>query len=112
MNDESTEPRARTVLRGMIDAFDKGDSDAYWGCFSLLLKIHDEMLGRQMTDEGRAVESSSLASVLGSVNPLQSLTDEEYDVAVALDMDAVRSLRTPVHPKYLRDENTGKTHLY
>lgn len=38
------EPRARTLLRSMIAALDRGDSDTYWMVWGQLLAVHAEMM--------------------------------------------------------------------
>jgi hypothetical protein len=38
------EPRARTLLRSMIAALDRGDSDTYWKCLEMLNTLHLEMM--------------------------------------------------------------------
>lgn len=40
---EQHEPRTRTLLRSMLDAFDRNDCDTYWVTFGMLLEVHKEM---------------------------------------------------------------------
>ena len=48
---ETGEPRARTVLRSMLAAFDSGDDATYWRCAALLNSIHAEMLEIEVDKE-------------------------------------------------------------
>jgi hypothetical protein len=52
----------------MLEAFDLGDSDSYWGCFSLLLQVHSEMMGRPATDDEKRATDAFFTSHFDSPN--------------------------------------------